>query len=137
MSRQYYGIEDLGMTSGQRQTLIDVLKLTGNNTSSSPNFRNHSRVRLDNLAVIFEGNFNDDEWTVTSITDKLANIFGVNPNNIGTSINQTTYGPVIIFTYNSIDRMRLIAFGGLLATWNESHDLVVQYITNNLVDWEV
>ena len=135
MSIQYYGIEDLGLTAAQRQTLIDVLKQTGDNQSIYPNHRNHWRVRLDNKAVIFEGKFNDADWTVDSLKNKLANIFNVAPGTIGDSSQSTQYGPVVTYS-RAGDKLRLIAFGGLLASWEESHAKVLTYLSNNLDDWE-
>jgi len=136
MSRQYYGIEDLALTQAQRETLIDALKKVGKPRSLQPAYFNHWRVRNDNKAVIFEGRFDDDEWTVETVTNRLANIFGVNPAIITTNTNQTQYGPVVTFSAGGTDRIRMIAFGGLLATWEESHDLVLQYLANNIEDWD-
>lgn len=136
MNRQYYGIEDLGMTAGQRQTLVDALKQVGDNQSPFPNFRNHRRVRLDNKAVIFEGSFNDSDWTVSSMKSRLANIFSVDPAMVGDSTQQTQYGPVVTYSHNG-DKLRMIAFGGLLATWEESHNLVLVFLSDNQADWEV
>lgn len=135
MTRQYYGIEDLGMTAGQRQTLVDALKQVGDNQSKYPNFRNHWRVRLDNKAVIFEGKFNDSDWTVDSVKEKLANLFGVDPATVGDSTQSTQYGPAVTYSRGG-DKLRLIAFGGLLASWEESHDKVILFLRNNQADWE-
>jgi hypothetical protein len=135
MSTQYYGIEDLGMTAAQRQTLITALKDLGDNQSKYPNHRNHWRVRPDNQAVIFEGKFNDADWTVESIKNKLANIFNVDPATVGDSQQSTQYGPVVTYS-RAGDKLRLIAFGGLLASWKDSHDQVLTYLANNHDEWE-
>lgn len=135
MSTQYYGIEDLGMTAAQRQTLIAALQALGDNQSKYPNHRNHWKVRLDNLAVIFEGKFNDADWTVNSLKNKLANIFNVDPSTVGDSQQSTQYGPMVTFS-RSGDKLRMIAFGGLLASWAESHDQVLSYLAANKEDWE-
>jgi hypothetical protein len=135
MSRQYYGIEDIALTQAQRETLIDALKKIGKPRSLQPAYFNHWRVRNDNKAVIFEGRFDDDEWTVDTVVNRLAHIFNVDPAIISTSVNQTQYGPVVTFSAGGTDRMRMIAFGGLLATWEESHDLVSQYLAANSGDW--
>ena len=135
MSRQYYGIEDLGLTNNQRQTLIAALRDLGDNQSKYPNYRNHWRTRIDNRAIIFEGKFNDDEWNAESIKNKLANIFNVDPDLIEANSQTTQYGPVVTFS-RSGDKLRLIAFGGLLATWKESHNQVKAYLAENKTDWE-
>jgi hypothetical protein len=135
MARQYYGIEDLGLTAGQQQTLVDALKQLGDNQSVYPNFRNHWRVRLDGEAVIFEGRFDDSDWTVDSLKNKLANVLGIAPALISDSNQATQYGPVVTFSWSG-DKLRLIAFGGLLATWEESHDAVLAYLAANSVEWK-
>lgn len=135
MSRQYYGIEDLGLTNGQRQTLVDVLKQVGDNQSPYPNYRNHWRVRLDGKAVIFEGKFNDSDWTVDSIKNRLANIFGVDPATVSDSQQSSQYGPVVTYSHSG-DKLRLIAFGGLLASWAESWEKVKLFLRNNQAEWE-
>ncbi len=134
MSIQYYGIEDLGLTNGQRQTLVAELEQIGDNQSIYPNHRNHWRVRLDNKAVIFEGKFNDSDWTVDSLKNKLASIFSVSPATIGSSTQSTQYGPVVTY-FRSGDKLKLVAFGGLLASWTESHDKVLAYLSNNKSAW--
>lgn len=136
MSLQYYGIEDLALTVNQRQTLIDALKQIGDNQAIYPNWRNHWRVRNDNKAVIFEGRFNDEDWTVDMMKNRLANIFGISPAIIDATTTQTQYGPMVTFGAGGTDRMRMIAFGGLLATWEQSHDAVLSYLANNSAEWE-
>lgn len=127
-------MEDLGLTAAQRQTLVDALKQVGDNQSVYPNFRNHWRVRLDNKAVIFEGKFNDSDWTVESVKNKLANIFGVDPATVGDSTQPTQYGPVVTYSYGG-DKMRLVAFGGLLASWTDSWEKVKLFLSNNKAGW--
>jgi hypothetical protein len=135
MSIQYYGIENLGLNALQKATLVDALKQIGDNHSPYPNHRNHWRVRLDNDAVIFEGKFSDEDWTADSVKNKLANIFGVNPATIGDSTQSTQYGPVVTYSRGG-DKLRLIAFGGLLASWEESHDKVLAFLADNRAEWE-
>ena len=135
MTRQYYGIENLGLNATQKQDLIDGLKQLGSNQSPYPNYRNHWRPRLDNDAIIFEGKFNDSDWTVESVKNKLANLFGVDPATIDDSLQSTQYGPVVTYSRNG-DKLRMIAFGGLLASWLESWEKVSAYLINNLEEWE-
>ena len=135
MSRQYYGVEDLALTAAQRQTLVTVLKSIGDN-NSRPEWRNHQKVRLDNKAVIFEGRFHDEDWTVDNVKTKLANIFNISPAIITSNVTQTPYGPAVTFGAGGTDRIRMIAFGGLLATWDESHNAVTAYLLANSAQWE-
>jgi hypothetical protein len=136
MSRQYYGIEDLALTAGQRGELVAALKQLGDNQSERPCFRNHIRVRPDNRAVIFEGSFNDSDWTAAGLAERLANLFGVSPAVISSDTQQSEYGPVVTFSAGGTDRLRMIAFGGLLASWQVSHELVKDFLANNLAEWE-
>lgn len=136
MSRQYYGIENVGMTSGQKATLINVLKQLGDNQNPNSCKRNHWRVRLDGDAVIFEAQYDDSDWTLDSMKQKLADIFGVSVSNIDASSQSTSYGPLVTFAYNSSDKIRMIAFAGLLATYEDSHNAVLAYLIANKVDWE-
>ena len=135
MSRQYYGIESLNLTTAQRQTRVDALQQLGANTHPNPSHRNHWRVRLNNLAVIFEAEFNDEDWTVSAIRTQLANIFGVNVSQVTVTTTSSAYGPLVMLAYNSSNRLRMTAFGGLLAIWTESHALALDYLMANLAEW--
>jgi hypothetical protein len=135
MSRQYYGIEAINLTLVQRQTLVDALQRLGANQHPNPSHRCHWRVRLDNLAVIFEAEFDDADWTVDGVKTRLANLLGINANLVTSAVSQTQYGPVVTYS-RSGDRLRLVAFGGLLATWDESHDQVLAYLAANTSAWD-
>ena len=136
MARQYYGIEALDLTAQQRQTLVQALQALGrSNGHAQPAWRNHWRVRLDALAVIFEGDFDDESWTVDSIKTRLANLFDVDADSIGAQVQQTAYGPLATFTRGPAT-VRLVAFGGLLATWQESRAAALAYLAANREAWE-
>jgi len=134
MSRQYYGIENLGLTAAQKNTLVQALQGLGDNTNPNPSRRNHWRIRLDNNAVIFEASFNDDDWTVEGIKNKIATILGVNASLVTSATAQTPYGPVVTYT-RTTDRLRLVAFGGLLATYTDSQNAVLAYLFANAAAW--
>lgn len=136
MMRGYYGIEDLGLTAGQRATLVAALRELGaNNADPNPCNRNHTRVRLDGLAVIFEARWNSEEWTTDSLAAILGSIFGIDPATIGVDVQQSVYGPVATFSRNG-DKLRLIAFGGVDATYAESHAAVLAFLVANAAAWE-
>jgi hypothetical protein len=135
MSRQYYGIEALNLTAAQRGTLVDALKQLGrDNQATNPCNRNHWRVRPDNLAVLFEANWDTSDWTVEGIKTRLANLFGIDPSLVTATTQQTAYGPLVTFT-RTTDRLRMIAFGGLSVTYAESHAAVLQYLAANRAAW--
>jgi hypothetical protein len=138
MSRQYYGIESLSLTVAQRQTLVDALQALGrNNQHPQPSHRNHWRVRPDALAVIFEGDFDDAHWTIEALTARLAAAFAVDGATISHTQAGSAYGPVVTFARPAgTPRLRMVAFGGLLATWAASHDAVLAYLAANNSTWE-
>lgn len=136
MTRQYYGIENLGLTAPQKQTLITALQALGDNANLNPSRRNHWRIRTDNDAVIFEAQFNYADWTVQAITNRLATIFGVDPSTITATTSSTQYGPVVTFDRPAgTNRLRLVAFGGFLATYAESHNAAIAYLIANAAAW--
>jgi hypothetical protein len=136
MTRRYIGVEDLGMTADQRQTLIDHLKQLGaNNQHPNPCNRNHWRVRLDGLAVIFEADWNTESWTVESVKEYLANLYDINPATISDSLAQTQYGPAVTYSRNG-DKLRVIVFGGADSTYAGSHVAVLSFLSNNAAEWE-
>lgn len=136
MARQYYGIEDLALTPAQRSAIVQALQAAGENDSPYPNRRNHWRVRLDSRAVIFEGAFRDDDWTAENLTARLAAVLGVDPALISSRVVQTDDGPVITFSAGGTDRLRMIAFGGLLTTWRHSQEHTLEYIAAHEAEWE-
>ena len=135
MSRKYFGIESLNLTTAQRNTLVDALRQMGaNNQHPNPAYRNHWRVRLDNLAVIFEADWNVEDWTVEQVKQRLATIFGVSVSLVTHSVAQTVYGPVVTFT-RTTDRLRVVVFGGVDATYKESQAAALAYLAANAEAW--
>ena len=136
--RGYFYIEDLGLTDNQRATLVDVLRAWGlRNLSEYPNERNHWAVRPDGLAVIFEAAFDSENLTVLWFRTKLAEIFGVSIDTITATTTNTIYGPVATFKYLSTNKLRMGIFGGITATWAESHTAVLQFLADNQDTWGV
>jgi hypothetical protein len=136
----YVGIEDLSLTAGQRSTLATQLRALGNNAHDQPHHRNHWRIRLDGLAAIYEAEFNAADWTIGATKTRLANLFGVTDSSITHSVQTPTFSTrpssVVTFAYLSINRLRLVAFGGLDATRQESLDEVRAYIDQNKAAWD-
>ncbi|HSB65037.1 MAG TPA: hypothetical protein VLD65_00570, partial [Anaerolineales bacterium] len=133
----YVGIEDLGLTVNQRNTLVAALRQLGPASDPQPARLNHWRVRLDDKAVIFEALFNDQDWTVETIKTRLAGIFGIDPALINHTTTSSVYGPVIVFKYPSnTNKLRMIAFAGVNATWEQSRQACSQYLLDNLLAWD-
>ena len=131
----YIGIENVGLNDTQRDTFIDALKELGPDSHPSPACLCHWRTRIDGQAAIFEAMFNEDNLTVQSFKDKLGNIFEIDPETITHSTEQTQYGPVVTFTY-TVDRLKLLVFGGTDATWMESGDACRAFLAANIAEWD-
>jgi hypothetical protein len=133
----YFYIENLGLTIQQKQTLVESLRLWGlRNADLSPKKRNHWRVRLDSDAVIFEAVFDANNISVLWFRNKLAEIFNVPVANITSTTTDSEYGPLSTFKYNTANKLRMGIFGGLTATWIESHEAVLHFIADNRNAWE-
>jgi hypothetical protein len=137
--RGYFGIENLNLTNPQKQMLIDGIKGLGDNNSPYPNFRNHSRLRLDNNAILFEANFDETSVTIAAIKARLATIFSVAAGTISHSTIQSAYGLVVTFTHSAQQKMRMIAFGhdgANWGTWEQSNAAARGYLLANAAQWE-
>lgn len=138
--RCYFGIENLNLTTGQKNTLITGLQALGqNNSGNLPNEKNHWRIRPDNNAVIFEALFNEDNLSIDAIKARLAAIFSVAVGTITHSTNQTAYGLVVNFVHGGQNKIRSIAFGmtgGVWPSWSDSNAAARAYLTANAAQWE-
>ena len=136
----YFAIEDVGLNATQRQTLIDALKALGPKTARQPAYLCHWRVRLDGQAAIFEAAFDEDNLTVETFKARLGAIFGVDWETIGHEVQSITLAerptPVITFSRNGTDYLRMALFGGPGATWAESGDECRAYLAAHRDEWE-
>jgi uncharacterized membrane protein YccC len=136
----YMGIENLNLTNGQRNTLVSQLQALGQaNSSPFPNLRNHSRIRNDNNAAIFEALFDDQTLTIAAIKQRLATIFGVAVGTISHSTNQVAnIGFVVTFTHSAQDKLRMVCFGHngtSWPSWSVSNAAAVAYLQANSAQW--
>ena len=137
----YFAIEDLNLNDNQRDTLVDVLKALGPKTHPQPACLNHWRTRLDGDAAIFEALFDESLLTVEAMKDRLAAIFGISPATIDHTLTIFHFGPgstpVVVFSRNGTDYLRMALFGGPDATWEESGDEVRAYLALFADQWEL
>lgn len=125
----YFFIEDLGLTAAQRNTLVNQLKALGQrNLDLQPKNRNHWAIRSDNKAIIFEAWWDDAILTAVAIRNRLASIFGVSNTSITYATTNTVYGPYVDYSYQSTPRLRFGVFGGVAATYEQSHDAASAYL---------
>lgn len=136
----YFAIEDLNLNAGQRQTLIAELRTLGPASDPQPARLCHWRTRLDNRAVIFEALFNEDNLTVERFKQRLGTIFGISWVTIGSDIQVYSFAdgntPVVTFSRNGTDYIRVGLFGGVAADWQQSRREVLGYLAANREDWE-
>ena len=134
----YFFMENTGLNETQRTTLVDWFKTFGRaDNSPFPNLRMHTRVRLDNEAVIFESVLNEDWLTVEFLTNKLADVFSVDPGTITVDTSSNIYGTLADFQRPAgTSRMRIGVFGGINATWEESRLATVAYLSAFSEQWE-
>ena len=135
----YIGIENIALTAPQRATLVAALRALGPATDPQPAELMHSRVRLDNDAVIFRARFQDNDLTTNSLRQFLATTFGVAIGQITAGNTSTTFktlpSPIVTMTFAAVQQMRFVLFGGLAATTQQSNDEVVAYLIANAVAW--
>ena len=139
----YFGIENLALNDQQKATLVDALKQLGPKSHSQPACLMHWRIRLDGDAAIFEALFEEDAITVDAIRQYLANVFGIDAQNIGDSVSFVTLDSretaVVRYSYAGTDYLQLAVFGyagGEWPTWSESGDEVRAYLAANREQWE-
>lgn len=134
--RLYFGVENISLTTPQKGTLVSALQALGPAGDAMPSHINHWRVRLDNDALIFEALFDDALLTVAAITTRLATIFGVPAAQITSVVTTPAVGMVAVFSYQAVQKMRLVLFGGASATYQDSGDAARAYLASNAAAWE-
>lgn len=131
----YIGFEALNLTAQQKVDFLDGLKALGRkNDSPFPNLRNHWRIRLDNNVIICEAEFDDTTITAEALGNRLAALYGVNPTLVTYTTTSTAYGPSLTYRYSNQNRIRVVVFGGLTATWVESRLAALQYVLDSQSD---
>lgn len=137
--RGYFGIENINLNSSQRAILITELRDLGPSNHLQPAYFCHWRSRLDNDAAIFEAQFNEDNLTLEKFKQRLGSIFGVDPDTIDHASIQRDYAgygtPVVMFSRGGIDYLRMALFGGTAATWEESKQEALGYLSTNRGKW--
>lgn len=134
--RYYIGIESLSLTNAQKNTLVAGIQALGSNSNPNPCNRNHWRFRLDNNAAIFEAEFDDTQLTVAAFTTRLAAIFNVDPALITVVVTNNGVGTLGVFSYQAVQKLRIVLFGGVSATYQQSQQAALDYLTSNAASWE-
>jgi len=133
----YIAVEDIALTTPQRAAIIAAFRALGPSSDPQPARLNHWRTSLDGSKAIFEAAFNADNLPAEKVRNFLADAVGISPDIIDTALTQTARGPLLTFSAGGTDRMRMLAFGGIGATWEESRQQAVAYLAANIAGWEV
>ena len=124
------------MTAGQRQTLIDALRVLVPERDEQPAWRVHLRLRLDSQAAIVEARWQDAHVTDASIRRYLAQAFGVAEGTVTSAVTTNAFGRVLTLTHSAVQRVRFLLFGGVGASWEQSRQAVLAYLAANIAQWE-
>lgn len=133
----YFYIENMGLTDAQAKQVTGALQGWGTrNEDRNPRNRNHWRVRLDGRAAIFEAWVDDGQLAVSWFQGKLAQLFGVANESIGSTVKTSAWGPYVDFTYLGVPKLRMGVFGGVNAEYGESRAAALGYMAENAAAWE-
>lgn len=136
----YFSVERQNISAGNWAQLRALFEDMGTQGSQFPMYNNHNRERLDGNAVIYESLFDTSEVSVAAFKQLLADAFGVDVGDIGDVQGSVSYagGTTIIwqFTYNAINRFLIERFGGGGATWQESRQETLGYLSVYKELWE-
>jgi hypothetical protein len=144
MAHVYFGAINLALTATQRNQLVTALRALGrNNNDPQPAYRNHWRTRLDNEAVIFEAEFDENTISIQAFKDRLAAIFGVSAATITHATSLQTFASkqtaVVTFSRSSTAYLRVALFGydgTTWPSWAESRIECGAYLASNAAAWE-
>jgi hypothetical protein len=132
----YFGIEDMALTAPQRTAIVAALRTLGPDSDPQPAHIRQFLPSLDGSQAIFEALFQAGNLTVEKVKAYLANAVGANPENVDHEVTQTQYGPMVTYSAAGTDRLRVIMFGGIGATWDESRRACANFKCDHINDWE-
>lgn len=105
-----------GWTVEQRDQAWGVMRGLGSQSNSNPAKINHSRLSLDNDALIIEAEFSETEITVNAVANAIGAALGINP---AAAKNATEY---TVFAEGE--------------SWENSREAAALYIAANYADWD-
>lgn len=139
----YFGLEDLNLTAPQRQTLRDAIRqfFADNQVpTGQPAQILQIRMSLNGRKVIFEALFDEQFLTVDRFKTFLANTFGVAVGQIA-NVNSTLDlggkdSPLITFSRSGTNYIRVVLFGGVGASYEESRVACLAYLNSARAEWD-
>lgn len=125
----YIGIENMNLSGGQVDILLDELKSIG--PDSSYLFSQFLPERVCHWyasgdLTILEALFNENNLTITKFKERLGEILTIDPDVIGHTIIEEDYAgygtDAVVFESAGTDYFRFLLFGGTDTAWMESGD---------------
>lgn len=139
----YLAVQRINLGDVNWDALILAMQNKGQyNTGTNPNIINHWRTSLDGTIHIFEAVFESTNVDVDWFINWLSNEFGVATQDIGEVTGYSTHGRFSTFSYPDgvTNRFRVGVFGFVFGqgwpTYEESHAATLQYIADNILEWE-
>jgi hypothetical protein len=139
----YFGVERLALSDANWNAIKAALAAILINNPRGAHQALQVRLRPDGDAAIVEGLFSTDDLTVDAFKNMLANATGVPVDNITHSENAVTLhaepSRIHRFGVGGVDRLRASMFagvGGFTTTWAQSRRECVQYLINNVAEWQ-
>ena len=134
----YFGIENLALNAAQRDTLIAALRRLGPASHPQPARLCHWTTRPDGQAAIFEALFSNQALTVTAWRNRLAQLFGVDPDTIGHATTLPIFDSVpttvVTLSRSGTDYLRVALFA-YPSQWAVSGAEARAYLAANAAEW--
>jgi len=136
----YAVVENLALNADQRATLETALRAMGRHDDPRPINNNHWRRRLDGDAALYHGDFQEADWGVTEMKQRLGNIFGVSWVTIGSATASLSYSEggttlAITFSRSGVDYLRVLLLGNRSATQAQGCAEALGYLKANAEAW--
>lgn len=140
--RFYMAVERLNLSDNNWNILITAMQEKGENQDPNACNRNHWRVSLDETMQVFEAKFETTVVDVDWFLNWMSNLFGIPVGDIGDTTGYNSYGRFSTFSYPDgvTNRIRIGIFGFVSGqgwpSYEDSHIAMLQYLSDNLAEWE-
>lgn len=132
----YILVTTLDLSSGQKNSIRNLIKGLGRQNTGSANGRNQYRESLDGLQAIAESEFSDDDLSVESMRSALAPIIPGSPNSVEHSVSQDGGDDVHTYSRVGTDYITIRVYAGYGSSWKDSRQAASDYLILNSTNWE-
>lgn len=143
----YFGMirNQTNLGVGNWNTLVaSVDNIISHHIVGDPSTYFQKRMRLDNNAVIYEANFDEDDINFNAFKNKLATIFGIDPllvTFVPSVVHLLFRDSVnVVYSYLALPRFTIGFFGRDIlnntCTWDQSKDECREYLRLNNAAWD-